>query len=229
MDDAFIGTIFAWPINWCPMYYAYCNGAQLNIGQNQALYSLIGIKFGGDGMNTFNLPDLKGRTIIGATDMGGTIPSGVSNPSAYTFAAKGGTDTVTLTAQQAPLVQHNHAASITGTATATLTGLTATGALKATAQAGTTNTPGSTVSPAKVPDTGSGDSIQAYGAPDSSTTMPVTVTVTPPTGGLPVDLSKATVTVAPNGGSLPSPHSNMQPFLALNYIIALQGLYPQRQ
>ena len=177
MDEAFIGTIFAWPISWCPMYYAYCNGARLNIGQNQVLYSLLGNYFGYDG-TTFNLPNLQGRTIIGATNMGGTIPSGVT--SAYAFATGGGTDTVTLTAAQAPLAQHSHAAIITGTATTTLTGLTATGALKATAQAGTTNTPGSTVSPAKVPDTGSGDSIQAYGTPDNTTTMPVTITVTPP-------------------------------------------------
>ncbi|MDP4207549.1 MAG: tail fiber protein [Bacteroidota bacterium] len=225
MDEAFIGTIFAWPINWYPMYYAYCNGAQLTVAQNQALYALIGNYFGGNSTN-FNLPNLQGRTIIGATTMGGTNPSGVT--SAYAFAANGGTDTVTLTATQAPLAVHNHTATLGGTATATLTGLTATGALKATAQAGTTNTPGSTVSPAKVPDTGSGDSIQAYGTPDNSTTMPVTVTVTPPTGGLPVDLSKATVSVAANGAAATAAHPNMQPYLALNYIIALQGLFPSR-
>ncbi|MDP4202759.1 MAG: tail fiber protein [Bacteroidota bacterium] len=230
MDEAFMGTIFAWSIGWCPRSFAYCNGAKLTIAQNQALYSLIGLNFGGDNATYFNLPNLQGRTIVGSTTMGGTIPSGVNIPSAYVFASYGGTDTVTLTAAQAPLMSHSHPAVIAGTATATLTGLTATGALKATAQAGTTNTPGSTVSPAKVPDTGSGDSIQAYGAPDNSTTMPVTVTVTPPSAGLPVDLSKATVAV----GSTPATpivtqaHTNMQPYLALSYIIAMEGLYPQR-
>ncbi|GAT62566.1 phage tail protein [Paludibacter jiangxiensis] len=231
MDEAFIGAIFAWPISWCPLSYSYCNGTQLSVAQNQALYSLLGTAFGGSIGKTFNLPNLQGRTIVGATNMGGTYPSGVNIPSAYVFASGGGSDIVTLSAAQAPLMSHSHTAIIAGTATATLTGLTATGALKATAQAGTTNTPGSSVSPARVPDTGSGDSIQAYGAPDNSTTMPVTVTVTPPSGGLPVDLSKTTVTVGvtPVPSIVTQPHNNMQPFLALNYIIALEGLYPQRQ
>jgi microcystin-dependent protein len=60
--------IFAFP--FAPKYWAQCNGQSLPIAQNQALFALLGIQFGGNGTTTFNLPDLRGRTAVGATNSG---------------------------------------------------------------------------------------------------------------------------------------------------------------
>lgn len=64
MADPFVGEIKMFSFNWVPRGWALCNGAQLAIQQNAALYSLIGIQFGGNGSTTFNLPDLRGRTPV---------------------------------------------------------------------------------------------------------------------------------------------------------------------
>ena len=56
--DAFIGTILALPFTYCPRGWAPCNGQLLSVQQNQALFALLGVQFGGDGQNTFALPKL---------------------------------------------------------------------------------------------------------------------------------------------------------------------------
>ena len=58
--DPFIGMIQAFPYSYAPRGWALCNGAELLINQNSALFSLIGFKFGGDGQQTFKLPNLMG-------------------------------------------------------------------------------------------------------------------------------------------------------------------------
>ncbi len=63
--DAFIGTILLWPMDWAPQDWLLCNGQVLQMTSYQALYSLIGIRFGGDGRTTFALPDLRGRVPVG--------------------------------------------------------------------------------------------------------------------------------------------------------------------
>ena len=65
MDEVFIGTIQAFAFSFAPYGWALCNGATVPIAQNQALYSLLGTTYGGDGKITFGLPDLRGRTVIG--------------------------------------------------------------------------------------------------------------------------------------------------------------------
>lgn len=62
MDECFIGQIELYPYSYAPMGWALCNGAVLNVAQNQALFSLIGYKFGGNGSTTFALPDLSNAT-----------------------------------------------------------------------------------------------------------------------------------------------------------------------
>ncbi|HEY0832746.1 MAG TPA: tail fiber protein [Azospirillum sp.] len=98
MSDNFIGEIRIFAGNYAPMYWAMCNGQSLNLQQNQALFSLIGTTFGGDGVNTFNVPDLRGRVVMGQGQ--GT---GLTN---RVLSQTGGTETVTLTEAQSPAHTH---------------------------------------------------------------------------------------------------------------------------
>lgn len=93
MSDQFIGQIMPAAFNFAPRYFAQCNGALLPISQNQALFSLLGTTYGGDGIQTFGLPDLRGRTPIG---MGGS----------YAIGEKAGVESVSLLASQIPTHTH---------------------------------------------------------------------------------------------------------------------------
>ncbi|MEI4552195.1 phage tail protein [Pseudoalteromonas spongiae] len=98
MADPFISEIRMFGFNWAPRGWSLCDGQILPINQNQALYSLIGTAFGGDGRTTFGLPDLRGRTPVHP----GVGPFGFH----YDRAQRGGEEEVTLTAAQMP--QHTH-------------------------------------------------------------------------------------------------------------------------
>lgn len=75
--DEFMAMIKLWPCNFEPHGWKFCNGQQLPINQYQALYSLLGTQFGGNGTTTFNLPDLRGRFPLGATGNGIPTPGSV--------------------------------------------------------------------------------------------------------------------------------------------------------
>lgn len=96
--EPFLGEIDLVPYNFAPQGWAFCEGQLLPIAQNQALFSLIGNTYGGDGITTFALPDLRGRLPIGV----GQGP-GLSN---YALGQQGGAETVTLTNNNMPM--HNH-------------------------------------------------------------------------------------------------------------------------
>src|SRR3569623_1008207 len=98
MSNPFLGEIRLFAGNFIPRGWAFCNGALLAISQNDALYALLGTTFGGDGINTFGLPDMQGRVAIGQ----GTGP-GLSS---YVLGQMSGTDNVTLNTNQIP--SHNH-------------------------------------------------------------------------------------------------------------------------
>jgi microcystin-dependent protein len=166
MSVPFIGQIKPWGLNFAPRGWALCNGQTLPINQNQALFSILGTTYGGDGIATFKLPDLRGRTPV---HFGGSIPLG----------GIGGADSHTLTISEVP--GHIHAVSGSSN-NATL--VDPTGALWAT---------------------DSGKLPFSTAAPDTQ-------------------LSLAAIG---NAGSS-QPHSNMQPYLTLNFSIALQGIYPSR-
>jgi microcystin-dependent protein len=93
MAEQFIGEVRIFSFQFNPKNWALCNGALLPIAQNQALFSLIGTTFGGDGRTTFGLPDLRGRAPMHPN---GVSPQGV----------KAGVETVTLNSTQMPA--HNH-------------------------------------------------------------------------------------------------------------------------
>lgn len=65
MADAFTGEIRAFAFNYPPQNWAFCNGQQMQIAENQVLYSVIGTLYGGDGKATFNLPNLRGFVLAG--------------------------------------------------------------------------------------------------------------------------------------------------------------------
>jgi microcystin-dependent protein len=85
--------------NFEPNGWAFCDGRLIAISQNEVLFQLIGTTYGGDGVNTFGLPDLRGRLPLHQ----GTAATGTP----YTIGEVAGTETVTLTVNQIP--NHNHA------------------------------------------------------------------------------------------------------------------------
>jgi microcystin-dependent protein len=98
MSDPFIAEVRIVPFNFAPRSWAFCNGQLLPISQNTALFALIGTFYGGDGKTTFALPNLQGRTPIGA----GQGP-GLSD---YSIGESGGAATVTLVPSELPVHTH---------------------------------------------------------------------------------------------------------------------------
>lgn len=175
MPDVFMGQIMMTGFPFAPRYFAACNGAMLSISQNPALFSLLGTQFGGDGMTTFALPDLRGRTPVGA---GGSVDS-AWQAAAYGLGEAGGVEAVTLQLSEVPA--HTHSAR--GSA-APATGRNPSNALYATVDTA------------------------IYAAPSAGT----------------VTLANASVAAAGGG----QPHGNMQPYETVNFVIAINGLYPPR-
>lgn len=97
MSENYIGEIRAFSFNFVPQDWHLCDGALLQIREYAALYSLLGIAFGGDGQNTFALPNLLGRTIMDAGVFG--------KNTSYTQGVKGGVENVALTNVQ---TNHSH-------------------------------------------------------------------------------------------------------------------------
>jgi microcystin-dependent protein len=98
MSSPYIGEIRMFGGSFAPAGWAFCAGQLMPISQNDALFNLIGTTYGGNGEDTFALPDLQGRMPVHA----GTGSSGTT----YQIGEKAGTETVTLTTQQMPV--HNH-------------------------------------------------------------------------------------------------------------------------
>jgi microcystin-dependent protein len=98
MSSPFIGEIRMFGGNFAPAGWAFCSGQLMPISENDTLFTLIGTTYGGDGQQTFGLPDLQGRLPM---HMG--TGSGLS---ARTIGENGGVESVTLTTQQIPI--HNH-------------------------------------------------------------------------------------------------------------------------
>jgi microcystin-dependent protein len=97
-DQGFIGDIIMFGGNFAPRGWAFCNGQIMQIADNDALFSLIGTTYGGDGQTTFALPDLRGRVPIHMGQAPGL--------SSYPIGQMGGAEQITLTTQQVP--SHTH-------------------------------------------------------------------------------------------------------------------------
>ena len=98
MGQPYIGEIRMFGGNFAPAGWAFCNGQLLPIAENDALFTLIGTTYGGDGQETFGLPNLQGRAPVHqGTGSGGSV---------YTLGEAAGVETVTLTINQIPV--HGH-------------------------------------------------------------------------------------------------------------------------
>lgn len=102
-EQSYLGSISGWAPNFAPRGWMFCAGQILAIQQNSALFSLLGTTYGGNGQNTFGLPNLQGRVPIGAGQSPGT--------SNYPLGAAGGAESTTLTTAQMPI--HTHTATST--------------------------------------------------------------------------------------------------------------------
>lgn len=104
MAEVYLGQIMLVGFNFVPRGFAACNGQLLPIIQNQALFSLLGTQYGGDGRVSFGLPNLQGRTPVGA----GTSGDPSWQPPPYTVGALAGVENVALLPQNMPA--HTHGA-----------------------------------------------------------------------------------------------------------------------
>ena len=106
MSDYFLGEIRMFGGNFAIKNWAFCNGQLMSIAQNTALFSLLGTTYGGNGIQTFALPDLRGRIPMGQGNGPGLTPRIIGEV--------GGTEPVTVTLNQMPM--HSHAFSVTADA-----------------------------------------------------------------------------------------------------------------
>lgn len=174
--EPFIGQIMLFAGNFAPKGWALCNGQLLSIAQNSALFSILGTTYGGNGVQTFGLPDLRGRAAMHFGQGPGLTPRQQGELS--------GSENVTLISTEIP--QHNHMIY---------------------ASAGGANSTANANSILANATDENGDLINGYSnSPANTTLSPQSIGIT--------------------GGS--QPHNNMQPYLVLNYCIALQGIYPSR-
>ena len=197
--EPFIGEVMWGGWNFCPRGFAEANGQLLAISQNQALFSLLGTTYGGDGRTTFALPDLRGRAMVHA----GTGPG----LSIIDLGQQGGTETQSLTVAQMPA--HSH------TATTTVTDLQVTSTLRGSSAAATANAPtGAALAVTK-------KSSPTYAAATPDQAMASGSVQSTVTGGT------ATTTVdSTNSGT--SPVEVRDPYTALLACIALEGIFPSR-
>lgn len=171
MAQPFIGEIRMFAGNFPPVGWMFCDGQQMPISQNDTLFVLIGTTYGGDGQETFNLPNLQSRVPMHF----GNGPDGVT----YQLGEMAGVESVTLTTQQIP--SHTHAL------------------LGSTAAATAGNPNGQVLAQSgQVAYMIEADALLAMNANS----------------------------ITPVGGS--QPHENCQPFLCINYIISLFGLFPSQ-
>lgn len=171
-QEPFVGEIRYVAFNFAPQGWALCNGQILPINQYQALFSLLGTYFGGDGVQTFALPDMRGRVPVASGQGVGLTNRNIGD--------QGGKESVALTIPQLPAHRHPiHASSAVG---------------NSKAAAG------------NVPATNS-----SVGLIYSNQTADISMD------------PKSSTSIGQN-----QPHENMQPFLGMTCIIALQGIYPPR-
>jgi microcystin-dependent protein len=169
----YVGEIRMFAGNFPPNGWAFCNGALMPISENDTLFTLIGTMYGGDGQETFGLPNLQSRVPIHF----GQGPDGTT----YQQGEMAGTESVTLTTQQTPI--HTHQAI-------------------GTTDGGTLLSPQNGV----------------FAQPSSTQAGMMGYNPPPPT------MAMVASEITPVGGS--QPHENLQPYLCINFIISLFGVFP---
>lgn len=171
MGQPFVGEIRMFGGNFAPLGWNFCDGSLLSISENETLFNLIGTTYGGDGVNNFAVPDLRGRAPI-------HLGQGPGISQSYVIGQTLGVETVTVSVNQMPA--HTHSLVATTDAASQISG-----------QNGILAEPPSL-------------------APYISGNVP--------------DASLNASSISSSGGS--QPHDNMQPYLVINFIISLFGIYP---
>jgi microcystin-dependent protein len=226
--DPILGQIILWPVPWVPEGWQLCDGTLLNVQQYQALYSLIGAVYGGNGTTTFAVPDLRSQFPMGSTSMsqvnkkGGAVTSSVN-------AVGAGAATISIS----NLPSHTHVATFIpsgGGGGGSTTVPVSIPAVSNPAPNMTSATPDPGLSLGISTDINSLADVQMYAKGATTTTLaPFDLTIPGGSGG-------GTVTNANTGGNtpfamqvtVPVTVATVPPYVTLNYIIALQGVYPPR-
>lgn len=196
MADAFIGEIRMFPYGYAPMGWFACNGQRMALNQYQALYALLGSRFGGDSQTYFNLPNLNGRI---------PLSEGISSTSGtqFVFTQKIGEETVGLNYAQAPSHSHTFTTKVSGTKTTGMTGA-------AVATGTSPNLTGTSLLSRGMAGAAA-KPINAYDVPPSSNETQLGVKVSPAYG---------------DGSQPVQPHPNLQPYLVMGYYICNEGNWP---
>jgi microcystin-dependent protein len=172
MATPYVGEIKMFAGNFAPRGWMFCEGQVLPIqGDGETLFQLIGTTYGGDGVTTFALPDLRGRLPVHMGTAGGTT---------FQLGEMGGVETATLTVSQMPAHSHAFVASSNNASTANASG----------------------------------------------NVLAQTPTHTPYISGAAANAPLAANAVSTIGGS--QPHNNLQPYLCVDFIISIFGLYPNQ-
>lgn len=224
--DAFMGTVLAVGFNYPPRGWLFCNGQTVPISQNSAMFALLGTMYGGDGQNTFGIPDLRGRVVVGSQAQGPglqNVAQGEKAGSNNATVISNGTATIALSVANMPSHTHTATLNLSGlSATTTMSVGTTASTNVATAGATVNNSPGA-------PSVGTANIYQPSGTPQVN---PVAVggfnTVVSATGGAVNNSNTGSGTPLTVPVVSQATISNMQPYLGLNYIIAMEGIFPSR-
>lgn len=215
--EPLLGEIKLFTGNFAPQGWYTCEGQTLSISQNTALYSILGTTYGGDGMTTFKLPDLRGAFPTQCTNLGGSHPGG-----SYTLGQTGGNQSYTVTSINLPPHTHN---IIKGPGTNLQGGVNVT-----TNFAANNSTTNASASPSAGSVLGQGTDVGGAGAaPAIYNNQPGSINL----GGV-NSSSTNTLNFDPTGltltpwGSGPAPVPTVPPFVAMQFIIAYEGIYPSR-
>lgn len=212
MSEPYLGEIKIFGGTFAPRGYASCNGAQISISVNTALYAILGTVYGGDGRTTFLLPNLQSRVAIGFGHGPGL--------SQYNQGQTGGTENTTLLVANLP--PHTHQAVTTAP---TLQSFGASVSINAVNRPSSrVAAPGGALITGGV-DSATGATINGF-APNGSGAAVALDASSATLSNAAATFGAPTTTLAQTGSSLP--FSSLQPYLAVNYIIAVQGVFPSR-
>jgi microcystin-dependent protein len=224
MSESLMGSIVLFTGTFAPRDWNICDGRELAISENQALYAIIGTNYGGNGRTSFKLPDLRGRVPMGSgKHIGSDFNWKIGEMDGKETTDKGQiltgiTASGSITLSEANLPAHTHGADFTQTS----------GISNAPAVEDSANSEEPTGNSLALPNAGGQNQIYNTAKSDAllaNGTATVTGTVAVKSSGagaaLPVNLP---LTAGPSGKI-----SNMQPFTIINYIICVNGIFPARQ
>jgi microcystin-dependent protein len=213
--EPLLGEIKLFAGNFAPKGWYTCEGQTLNISQYTALFSILGTTYGGDGMTTFKLPDLRGAFPTQCTNINTPHPGGT-----YMLGQTGGNQSFTILSSNLP--PHTHTI-VKGPGTNLQGGVSVSTTIQASSAQANTGTPANNTLMAQTYDQGGGVTEIYTNTGTPNVNMPgasSTVTNT-------LNFDPTGLTLTP-WGSGPAPIPTVPPFVAMQYIIAWSGVYPTR-